>query len=484
MYVSRVRLRDSIMQVSDDFYMFIDPVFSTYLLPRIPEIAVRIVQQGVVPVLEKALHRHHGYSNQSIREKGLYSLGSLSTIASERRALCTPTMLEGIKNELATGTMSQKLTILHILMNIKKQYDNEREYLISIRDIILHLLQTGTWHCKTLCMKLICVLYREDEDREYMVEHGKITESIIEVIESKNREMQEVPLVTLIHLCVVHEIPFHLMRKQIHKIIAPLLFAEDPIIRELTVLLYRVFLLYNQTAIEKVVPKEKDYILKRDIYNPQLYGEEYGGMIQEYLQIIVDNRREYDYLIRQFSDEELKQLGLNYDDLVLLQNLFMSLDAECTGVLGIDELKMLVILKGEVMDKAELDALLAEYDSDKSGAVDFKEFVRMMQSWDGRFGSGLQKFYNEAIRRGPIGKSLAAFSNWWNRDNYESGQVEVARQKKIQAKQGDRKLELRFSNDELIKEKRERAKLARDMGLVYSENYKKALPPIKKSYRM
>jgi hypothetical protein len=445
---------------------------------------VRVVQQGVVPVLEKALHRHHGYNNQSIREKGLYSLGSLSTIPSERRALCTPIMLSGIKNELETGTMAQKLTILHILMNIRKQYDGEREYLLSIRETILHLLQTGSWHCKTLCMKVICVLYREDEDREYMVEHGKMVESIIEVIESKNREMQEVPLVALIHLCVVHDIPFTLMKKRIHKVIAPLLFAEDPIIRELTVLLYRVFLLYNQHAIEKVVPKEKDYILKRDVYNPQLYGEEYGGMIQEYLQVIVDNRREYDYLIRQFTDEEIKQMGLKHEDLVMLQNLFMELDAECTGVLGLDELKMLVVLKGEVMDKAELDNLLAEYDSDKSGAVDFKEFVRMMQSWDARFGTGWKKFYNETIKRGPIGKSLAAFSQWWNRDNYEAGQVLIAKEKKVKAKQGDRQLELRFSKDELMKEKRERAQLTRDMGLVYSENYQKTLPPIKKSYRL
>ena len=91
------------------------------------------------------------------------------------------------------------------------------------------------------------------------------------------------------------------------------------------------------------------------------------------------------------------------------------MDAECCGALDIDSLKLLVVLMGEKMDQEELKELLDEYDTDKSGTLDFKEFVIMMKGWDTRFGTGVTRVYNLAVKRGPIAKATREFMRWWNR---------------------------------------------------------------------
>ena len=52
----------------------------------------------------------------------------------------------------------------------------------------------------------------------------------------------------------------------------------------------------------------------------------------------------------------------------------MQLDVDCGGTLDIDELKILMILMGERLDAEEMELLLDEYDSDKSGTLDFKVY--------------------------------------------------------------------------------------------------------------
>lgn len=93
----------------------------------------------------------------------------------------------------------------------------------------------------------------------------------------------------------------------------------------------------------------------------------------------------------------------------------MELDAQCCGTLDIDELKLLMVLMGEKMDQDELKELLDEYDTDKSGTLDFKEFVIMMKGWNTRFGRGLTRLYNVTMKRGHIGKATREFKRWWNR---------------------------------------------------------------------
>jgi hypothetical protein len=72
-------------------------------LCRIQEIAMRLVQTGVVPVLEKALHRHEGHNHVLMREKALFALGFLSRIDKLKAALCTQVMLDGLMHEFHTG---------------------------------------------------------------------------------------------------------------------------------------------------------------------------------------------------------------------------------------------------------------------------------------------------------------------------------------------------------------------------------------------
>jgi len=238
--------------------------------------------------------------------------------------------------------------------------------------------------------------------------------------------------------------------------------------------------MYNDKEVERVVPKEKDYLLKRDIYNPQLFGAEYGGMIQEYLQAIVENRRDQDYLIKQFSQEEIDSYKLTREELEQYQNTFMEIDLECGGSLDVDELKLLMVLMGEKMDKDEIQELLEQYDTDKSGNLDFKEFVVMMKGWNSRFGTGVVKMWNVSTKRGAIGKSRRLFSKWWNKNNLEDAMVQQAKEKRNQEKQASRDLELQFLDHEQLMDKRATAMKLRDLGFGRSRNYdpNTRLPPV------
>jgi hypothetical protein len=171
-----------------------------------------MVGQGAVPLIEKGITMMSGHGNQAIREKALYVMGYLSKIPEVRTKLCTPITLEGIYNEFTTGTMASKCTILSLLMNVHSCYPGEREFVLRLRDDVLDLLKTGPWNAQNLCIKTITVLYREDEDRWDMVEKGLI-EAIFEVIHSKNTDLQEAPLVCLLHLCTHPDIPSIMLNK-------------------------------------------------------------------------------------------------------------------------------------------------------------------------------------------------------------------------------------------------------------------------------
>jgi hypothetical protein len=440
-----------------------------------------MVQQGAIAALEIALHRRTGYSHLSIREKALYSLSYLAQISSLKPLIATSTILDGINYEFHHGTIEAKTSVLQILMFLHNYYNTETEMKMAIRDELITLCQNSSWKNKNFCLKVICVIFNELADRLWLVEHG-IIECIIDVMTTKDQELQEVPLVCLLHLSVHEDIPWNLLTSGIVKIIVQFLYAEDITIRELTVILLKTFLLYNEHEVGRHVPEEKQYMLKRDVYNPQLYGYEYGGLIQDYLQVIVENRREQDYLIRQFTQEEIESLKLSLEDLRFYQNLFMEIDAECHGYLGEDELKMLVVLKGERLDKEEILDLIRKYDLDKSGTLVFKEFVIMMKEWDKEFGKGLERMWKEGIKRGAIGKSIKALGKWWNKSNIQKGQVEIAKEIRRKEKENNRKLEMKFLSNEQFQTRRDKAVKIREYGLEYSDNYGIILPPIKPNF--
>jgi hypothetical protein len=244
---------------------------------------MRMVAQGIVPLIEKALNTFTGHGNQAIREKGLYTLGYLSKLPTVRGKITTAVTLDGVCKEFHSGTDSCKETILQMLVNLHGGFGSgmsEREFCLRIRDQVLYLLENGPWNMRNLCIKVICVLYRENEDRLYMVEKGA-AESVFAVMEAKSQDLQEAAVVILLHLCVHPDIPFLLLHKGCAKVCVSLLHAGDPTIRELAVVLLKALLLYNSSEVERVTPVDKQYLLKRDLDNPKLFGEEYGGLIQE-----------------------------------------------------------------------------------------------------------------------------------------------------------------------------------------------------------
>jgi hypothetical protein len=436
-----------------------------------------MVQQGAIPVVEKALLRTIGHANGAIREKAVYALGFLSKIAEVKTRLCTPRILKGLRNEFVSGTMTSKTTVLQILMNVHNKFAGEREYLLEIREKLLELLNTGAWTARNLCIRAITVLFTEDEDKMHFLQQG-VVERIAELVAAKGKDLQEAPIVALLYLCSHPDIPQLLLQKGVAKLAANMLSAEDEVIRELSVILLKALLLYNSFEVERVVPPEKDYLLKRDLYNPQLFGAEYGGLIQEYLQTIVENRRDQNYLINMFTQEDIKLLNLTYAELETFQNTFMEIDAECSGTLDIDELKLLMVLMGEKMDKDEIVELLEEYDTDRSGNLDFKEFVIMMKGWSTRFGTGLRKTYNISTKRGPIGKSRREWGLWWNRDKLEAAKVAEAKEKRLRKSEASRELDVQFRGHEQLALKRETEIRLREIGFSRSRNYSGKLPPI------
>lgn len=447
-------------------------------LCRIREIAGRMLQQGVVPVLEKALNKHEGFSHQAIREKALFALGFLSQLDQLRPALCTNKMLDGIKYEFHHGTLGEQTTILQLLQSLHTSYPQERATVLDIRDDLLKLLHTAPWHARNLAIKSICVLYQTHDDRAYMVDKG-IVDDIYAVVSAKSDDLQEAPLVLLLHLCTHPSLPMVLIDKGVAQLAARMIYAEDPIIRELSVVLLRAMLLYDGKRVQAAVPEEKQYLLQRDEFNPQLYGAEYGGLIEEYLQEIVENRKDQAYLLRTFSEEEKEELQVTDEELQAFENTFMELDAECKGVLGLDELKMLIVLMGEELDREELDLLLKEYDTDHSGNIDFREFVVMMKDWNRRFGEGWRRTVNQVTKRGAVGKAVRHFKQWWEKDKLAAAQVKEVKVRKLAQMQDVEALKLKFMPHEALKNQRDKEMHLRQMGLSTSPSYSIKLPPIR-----
>ena len=153
-----------------------------------------------------------------------------------------------------------------------------------------------------------------NEDRVYMLKHGAV-EAVFELLATKAEDLNETPMVYFLYLCLHPTLPEQLIRRGIIEKVVPFLYAEDDIIRELSVIVLKALILFNSDAVDEAVPEEKKYLMQRDIYNPQLFGGEYCGLIQEYLQTIVENRREYNYLFDCFTKEELMELQLTPEEL-------------------------------------------------------------------------------------------------------------------------------------------------------------------------
>ena len=428
---------------------------------RIPPIAIKLVKQGAVPVIEKALHRDTGRAIGAIREKALLSLAWLSRIKEVRNLITTARTLAGMKREIETGTMSARLTVVQMMLNLHNGYDQELEFSRSVIDSIIYLLTAGPWNARNLVVKTVSVIYKEPEDKHYLVEHH-LFEAIFALMTSKAMDLQEAPMVALLSLLVVFDIPWIFIEKGGLKVIGRFMYAEDPVIRELAIIILKSMALYNAKAVEEVIPIEKRHLMDKDD-DFILVGSEYGEMIEEYLQRVVENRKDMHYLLEQFEGDEIEQLNLPAKELESYENTFMELDFDCGGTLSMDELKVLMVMLGEKMDKEELEIILKEYDEDGSGSLDFKEFVVMMRGWSTRFGSGATKVYNEMTKRGAIGKATRHFSAWWNRDATDKAEIEeLKRKKKKEAEERQNLAEQFWEPDKLEKQRKQEEALRRE----------------------
>ena len=290
-------------------------------LCRIPEIGLRMVQQGAVPLLEKGVTLYVGRGNKAVREKALYALGFLSRIHDVKSSLMTSKISEAIPREFVEGTLSSREVIIRFLMNVHRCYSqlDERPLLDALKDPLMELMKTGPWSAKNLCLKAICVLYDKDEDRAYLTEKG-LLDVILDLMASKSDDLQEVPVVALLYLCVHPTLPNLLLDRGVAKVAGQLLSCRDQIIRELCVVLLKALNLFNSEVVEDAVPEDKRYVLRRNIYNPQLYGGEYGGLVQDFLQTIVGNRHEHSYLRNILTEQDMEDLQLTEEEVQRYEN--------------------------------------------------------------------------------------------------------------------------------------------------------------------
>ena len=423
---------------------------------NIPEIGIKIVSQGAIPVLERALHRDYGMSVLAIREKALYAFAWLSRIPEVQDKIGTLTTLRGMKRELVSGTMPSRYTVVQLLLNIHGKYELEQKFLEKVVDPLLLLLRVGPWHARNLCIKAVCVLYTSNNDMKMYLVENNIIEYTCALINSKPADLQEAPLVMFLSLCTNKDIPRMLIeRGGLTAVCSILVDCRDDIIRELAVVVLKSLSLYGVDIVEAAMPSDRLHLLQRDVDIPTVYGSEYGGLIEEYLQRIIENRRDMHYLLECMTSEELEALPISNDLLQSYQNTFMELDLNCLGILGIDELKMLVVMMGEELDKYELQDLLNEYGTHKKGALNFSEFIKMMAEWNTRFGTGLEKVANMATKRGAVGRARRALKLWLNRDAIEKEQVAEMKERKRAEAEKLEKYKLQFQQHEKLKQDRQ-----------------------------
>lgn len=423
---------------------------------RIPAIATQIIKQGALNLLERALHYTGGNNVKGIREKALYALAWISKSPDVHSKMCTPVVFSGMKRELVSGTMPARYTILQMLLNLHLCYKQEKDFVRTIFNEVMELLFVGPWHARNLVIKCICILYRSKEDCMTLVNMG-VLEAIFGVIQSKNMDLVEAPLVAILSFTTHPEIPRILIAKGGHHIIANLLYAVDEVIRDMAVIILKVLVLYDKEVVEAAIAHDRMPLMNRkpDPDYVGVYGSEFGGMIEDFLQEIVENRRDEHYLLEKLTPEEIE--GVDPEMLESYQNTFMELDVECLGFLGADEFKVLLIMMGEKMDKEEMEELLKEYDEDGSGYLDFSEFVKMMQGWTKRFGEkgSLEYYQKQIMERGVIGKAKKAFNFWWDTNNRDKAEIAAVKAKKKAAEEERKRLAAEHWEAEKIRLARE-----------------------------
>jgi|MDTB01.1.fsa_nt_gb hypothetical protein len=443
-------------------------------LSRIPEIASKVARQGAIPLLDKMLHSFNFRTSASMRNKALLSLAWISRVPEQKANLMLEGIFSGIERELHEGSPQNQTLVLQMMINLRlvnselKDSFNQR-----VRDRIIELLGSGLWFLRNLTTKTMVLIYVSLEDKLYCVERGAL-EHIFDLIRSKNLDLQEVPMVALLSFLVHPQIPFLLLEKKGQDCIVEVLYAANEVIRDMAVLLLKALALYDHEAISACIPLDREHLMKVDPdADPVVYGAEYGGMILNYLQLIVNNRREMRYLLEDFDKSTIEKENISPEELESFQDTFMILDYDCNGTLAMDEIKVCLIMLGEKMDEEEIELLFKEYDEDGSGELSFQEFCVMMKNWRERFGSGATKVYNEAMQRGAIGKGRRALERWLNKDELDRQAIAKIKEEKAKAEADKQAAMEKHMGAEKLRVERAKQKALREQ-----QQAEGGLPPI------
>lgn len=397
---------------------------------RIPEIAIIIVKQGAIPVLLQALRMKGTLSNDLIHEKALFGLSCISRIPELKGKLKVDGFLDLLRMELKEGTSSAKYTVLRMLLDLHGSYPGESEFLRSVADSVIDVLREGTWHAKNIAVKAICVLYKSDDEMKWYFQQNHAIKYIFAAMKDRTTELQEAFLVGLLTLCTHPEIPRVFIAEGGIEVLAPMVGCEDPVVNDLAVVLLKGIALYDRKSVEQAVDEEFLFYFANfasDEYDDDQHVYTAGGMIDEFLSTMVENRRDEHYLLQMYPEYTriVEELKISPQELESYENTFYELDPECRGELGLTELKILGVMMGEKFDEEELEELLTRHDTDKSGSLDFIEFIAMMQGWFSANEQAdlLKQVAHDTTQRGPIAKARRAFLRFWNRDKEEKRKV-------------------------------------------------------------
>ncbi len=176
-------------------------------------------------------------------------------------------------------------------------------------------VSSGPWFSRNLTTKTLCLIYTDLPSKLYCAQHGAL-DSIFNLIESKSLDLQEVPMVALLSFCVHPDIPWLFMEKGGHLVLVKVLYAVNEVIREMAVVLLKALCLYDQEKINDCIPEDRQFLMKSDAdSDPVVYGSEYGGLVQVYLQKIIENRRDMKYLLEGFDEKTIDEQNITDEEL-------------------------------------------------------------------------------------------------------------------------------------------------------------------------
>jgi len=442
---------------------------------RIYDIGIKMARQGVIRVLEKGLHREEGYVPHVIREKAVYAMAWLSKMAPIKHLISTPTMLSGLVKQFSIGTIGGKYQVVSVLLHLHGSYPKERSVILmrECRDDFLSLLYTdeSQWQHRNLIVQAFCVLYRENEDKLHFVKNGLLSR-IFDIIRSKPEDLQEANLVLLLSLCSHPDIPDMILNEGGAGLVATILgVVSIPVIRDLAIVLLKSLALYQWEVVEEAldnnIPPERSDLKQLESPNCTLFGSEYGQFIEEYLQSIIGNRREQKYLLTQFMGEGVDAPEISAELLASYQKAFMELDQQCRGFLEVDALKVIMVLLGEQLDDEELQDIFNEYDTNLTGRMDFVAFIALMKGWKAKFGFGMMGTFNQATKRGVVGRARRVFGDWWNRDkNDREAVLKIKMKNEIERRKTTKEME-KFMISETLKAQRAEEMVTRKVKALY-----------------